>query len=167
MKHERALAGFVAEFAKAGEDSIPAFLPNPDWSFAAMVTGFEKQSRGEGLPDGWVPGTTRFLEHEGRLLGLFNLRHRLTENLRRFGGHVGYSVRPAERGKGYGTILLQAAMKEAERLGIDRVLVTCDTANVASAAVIKKCGGILEDRSFYAPAGYEVCRYWIELCAPA
>lgn len=162
-EHERALADFVAEFAGAGEDQIPAFLPNPDWSFAETVEGFEKQSRGEGLPEGWVPGTTRFLVRNGRILGLFNLRHRLTDNLQRFGGHVGYSVRPSERRTGCGTLLLEAAKDLARELAIERLLLTCDPANIASVGVIERCGGVFEDRTYEESVEHEVCRYWIPL----
>jgi len=161
LDHGRALASFVAEFAASGEDRIPAFLPDPDWSFEETVEGFAKQSRGEGLPEGWVPGTTRFLVHEGRVLGVFNLRHRLTDFLHRFGGHVGYSVRPSERRQGYGIVLLEAAKSLAQDMKIERLLVTCDPKNVASVGVIKKCGGVLEDQFYYEPVGHEVCRYWI------
>ena len=163
QSHEDALASFVDEFAAAGEELIPAFLPNPNWSFAETVVGFDKQSRGESLPDGWVPGTTRFLIHKDRILGLFNLRHRLTENLRQFGGHVGYSVRPSERRKGYGTALLDAAKDLAQELALERLLVTCDPDNVASVGVIDRCGGVFEDRITYEPVGHDVCRYWISL----
>jgi len=163
IQHEETLAGFVSEFAVAGEKEIPAFLPDPDWSFTETVEGFDKQSRGEGLPDSWVPGTTRFLVHEGRILGLFNLRHRLTDNLERFGGHVGYSVRPTERRKGHGARLLEAAKELARDLGIERLLVTCEPSNTASVGVIEKCGGVFEDRSYYEPTEHEVCRYWILL----
>lgn len=163
IHHEEALADFVSEFAAAGEKEIPAFLPDPDWLFAETVEGFDKQSRGEGLPDGWVPGTTRFLVHEGRILGLFNIRHRLTGNLERFGGHVGYSVRPSERRKGCGTVLLAAAKDLAQDMKMERMLVTCDPANAASVGVIVKCGGVFEDRTYYEPVGHDVCRYWITL----
>ena len=161
IQYEEALADFVSEFAAAGEEEIPAFLPDPDWSFAETVRGFAKQSRGEGLPEGWVPGTTRFLVHEGRILGLFNLRHRLTDNLKRFGGHVGYSVRPSERRRGHGIRLLEAAKDLARSLGIERMLVTCHPDNVASVGVIVKCGGVLEDCRRYEPVEHDVCRYWI------
>ena len=163
MEHERELLAFLAEFSVSGEDRIPAFLPDSEWSFEEMVEGFAKQSRGEGLPEGWVPGTTRFLVHEGRILGVFNLRHRLTDFLHRFGGHVGYSVRPSERRKGYGTILLEAAKELAQDMRIERLLVTCDPANVASVGVIKKCGGVLEVRFFHETVGHDVGRYWISL----
>lgn len=162
-EHEDALADFVSEFAAEGEERVPAFFPNPEWSFAETVEGFEKQSRGEGLPEGRVPGTTRFLIHEQRVLGLFNLRHQLTDNLLRFGGHVGYSVRPSERRKGHGTQLLEAATSCARELGIERLLLTCHPDNVASAGVIVKCGGVFEDRTHHEPVGHDVCRYWIPL----
>jgi len=163
IQHEKALMDFISEFTKAGEVEIPAFLPDPDWSFAETVEGLAKQSRGEGLPKGWVPCTTRFLVHEGRILGLFNLRHRLTDNLQQFGGHVGYSVRPSERRKRYGTSLLEAAKDLARELRIERLLITCEPANTASIGVSVKCGGVLEDRTYYEPVGHDVCRYWISL----
>jgi predicted acetyltransferase len=109
-----------------------------------------------------VPATTRVLIDEGSILGVVNLRHRLTDGLRRFGGHVGYSVRPAERRRGHGTTLLRAAMEMARERGTERLLVTCHRGNVASAGVIVKCGGRLEDCRQYEAIG-EVCRYWIDL----
>ena len=162
-EHEAALADFVSEFAAAGEEQIPAFLPDSEWTFAEIVVGFDKQSRGEGLPTGWVPGTTRFLIHEGRILGLFNLRHQLTAQLLRFGGHAGYSVRPSERRKGYGTLLLTNAMELAREKDIDRLLITCEPANIASIGVIEKCGGRFEDKYYHESLNHEVLRYWIPL----
>lgn len=163
IQHENALADFVSEFASTGEEQIPAFLPNPDWSFAETVDGFAKRSCGVGLPEDWVPGTTRFLVHEDHILGLFNLRHQLTDYLRRFGGHVGYSVRPSERRKGYGTVLLESAKELAREMKIERLLITCDSRNVASIGVIEKCGGVFEDRTYFEPVGHDVCRYWIPI----
>ena len=161
-EHKQALLDFTTEFIDAEEEHIPGFLPDSEWTFEQTVRGFDEASRGVGLPEGWVPGTTRFLTHDGRILGVFNLRHRLTEGLRQFGGHVGYSVRPSERRRGYGTRLLHAAMALAEDLGIEQLLVTCDRGNVASAGVIVKCGGHLHDCRQVEELG-EVCRYWIDL----
>jgi len=163
VEHERELLAFIAEFSAAGEERIPAFLPDPEWSFEETVEGFDLQSRGEGLLEGWVPHTTRFLIHEGRILGLFNLRHQLNDNLRRFGGHVGYSVRPSERRKGYGTLLLTNAMELAREKDIDRLLITCEPANIASIGVIEKCGGRFEDRFYHDSLDHEVLRYWVPL----
>lgn len=164
LEHEAALRDFLADFAEAGESQIPAYFGDPDWSHAEIVETFAMQSRGEGLEKGWVPGTTLFLVHEGRMLGVANLRHRLTDHLLRFGGHVGFSVRPSERCKGHATRLLEEVKEYARgNLGIERLLVTCDAANVASARVIDKCGGVFEGESFYEPIQRSIRRYWIPL----
>ena len=164
LEHEAALRDFLADFAAASEARIPAYFGDPGKSHAELVETFARQSRGEGLEEGWVPGTTLFLIDEGRILGVANLRHRLTENLLHFGGHVGYSVRPSERNKGHATRLLEKVKQYARaNLEVDRLLLTCDPANVASARVIEKCGGVFEDESFYEPAGHLVRRYWISL----
>jgi predicted acetyltransferase len=164
LEHEAELRDFLDDFAEAGEPEIPAYFADPGWSHAEIVEAFARQSRGEGLKEGWVPGTTLFLVHEGRILGVANLRHRLTEPLLRFGGHVGFSVRPSERKRGYATRLLEAVMEYARaNLKTDRLLVTCDAENAASARVIEKCGGAFEDESFYEPMGRSVRRYWIAL----
>ncbi len=164
LEHEAALRDFLADFAAAGEERIPAYFGDPDMSHAEIVETFAKQSRGEGLEEGWVPGTTLFLVEDGRILGVANLRHRLTDHLRRFGGHVGYSIRPSERNQGFATRLLEEVKAYARvTLGIDSLLVTCEPENAASARVIEKCGGVLEDESFYEPAGHRVRRYSIAL----
>lgn len=164
LEHEAALRDFLADFAAAGESEIPAYFADPEWSHAEVVETFARQSRGEGLEEGWVPGTTLFLVHEERILGVANLRHRLTDHLLRFGGHVGFSVRPSERCRGHATRLLEGVKEYArDGLEIDRMLVTCDPENAASERVIGKCGGVFEDETFYEPAERSVRRYWILL----
>ena len=164
LEHEASLQAFLADFAEAGEKDIPAYFADPSWPHAEIVERFAAQSRGQGLEAGWVPGTTLFLIDRSWIVGVANVRHRLTDGLRRFGGHVGYSIRPSERGKGYGTRQLEAVKDYVrENLGIDRLLITCGSDNRASARVIEKCGGVLEDESFYKPAGKRVFRYWIAL----
>ena len=77
------------------------------------------------LIDGWiVPTSIYWLYADGKPVGMGKLRHFLTDKLRKEGGHTGYAIRPSERNKGYGTILLQKLMLEAKKLGIDRMLLT-------------------------------------------
>ena len=163
LEHEIELKGFLADFAHAGEAHIPGYFAEEGWTHAERVNRLSGWSRGEGLPDGWVPCTTLFLEDAGRLLGLANIRHRLSEYLERHGGNVGYSVRPSERGKGHATRLLEASKEFARGLGIERILVTCSPENPASARVIEKCGGILEDEAYFEPANETVRRFWVAL----
>ena len=161
--HESGLQDFRREFDEAGEDHIPGFLPDSDWTFEEMVDGFAAWARGEQLPEGWVSGTTLFLEDGRRILGVVNLRHRLAGTLRQFGGHVGYSVRPSERGRGHATRMLRHVMALASEMRIERLLVTCDPKNTASIRVVQKCGGALEDEIFFEPLARPVCRFWIPL----
>lgn len=91
------------------------------------------------------------------------LRHRLTPSLKEVGGHIGYMVRPTDRGQGYGTKLLAMTLAQTQQIDIQRILVTCNTANQASAQVIQKNGGILTSESRIARTDQQVSRYWIEL----
>ncbi len=54
------------------------------------------------------------------------------------GGHIGYAIRPTERGKGTAKQQLALAFEQADRLGIEKVMVSCDRRNAASAAVIPR-----------------------------
>jgi predicted acetyltransferase len=97
------------------------------------------------------------------MIGITHLRHRLTDPLRKEGGHIGYNIRPSERRKGYGTKILELALDKAREIGLKRVLVTCDTDNVASGKIIRKNGGVFEGESISDRSGKPVSRYWIEL----
>jgi predicted acetyltransferase len=98
-----------------------------------------------------VPALTYFFvrEEDDRILGMANLRLALNDFLRTEGGHIGYSIRPTERRKRYGTRMLQEALKVYDRLSICEILVSCSSDNPASAGVIKNCGGELVDE-FYS-----------------
>ncbi len=94
---------------------------------------------------------------------MLNLRHYLNDYLEQFGGHIGYSVRKSERQKGYATEMLSLALGEAKKLGLSRVLVTCDRENTGSAKTILNNGGVLENEVFDPNDGTVTQRYWIEL----
>ena len=55
-----------------------------------------------------VPARTFFLvrDTDRRIVGMINIRLCLNERLSHYGGHMGYSIRPTERGKGYNKINL-------------------------------------------------------------
>lgn len=114
--------------------------------------------------DGKVPDSVFFLldEERGRLLGAVNIRHYLNEALLKEGGHIGDGIRPSERRRGYATEMIRLALEECRKLGIDRVLMTCDKDNVGSAKSIVKNGGVLENE-FVNSDGEIEQRYWIEL----
>lgn len=121
---------------------------------------------GVGLKPGRVRATYLWLVEGERFIAETSVRHELTPELLRYGGHIGYAVRWAERGKGYGTKMLALALDFCRsELGLERVLITCDDDNAASAGVIENNGGVLENKVINElPEGTVLTRrYWIEL----
>ncbi|WP_409485022.1 GNAT family N-acetyltransferase [Arsenicicoccus dermatophilus] len=113
-------------------------------------------------PSGYVPATNRWIVEDDTYLGAIQLRHTLNPHLLEVGGHIGYGIRPSARGRGLATWALREVLDLARRLDLDSVLLTCDDTNLASAAVIERNGGELEDVREHAP-GERVRRYWIAL----
>ena len=83
-------------------------------------------------------------EKDNRIVGTINVRWNLTEAMKRFGGNIGYGIRPTERRKGYNKINLYLGMQEAQKLGLDRVMLDCDVNNLGSDRTLKALGGVLE-----------------------
>lgn len=119
---------------------------------------------------GWSPSTTYLGVRacDGLLIGIIDLRHELSGHLLKYNGQIGYSIRPSERGKGYAAQMLALVLMEAEKFGYRKVLVCCNKANVQSAKVIQKCGGVLENEVVheFSPVGRPdiIQRYWVETC---
>ena len=153
------------EYRNAGEELDPAFPGYWSAPFSMYVAQLEAVNQGRHVPLSTVPAATYWLMRaDGRFLGASRLRYRLTEALRIEGGHVGYSIRPSERRKGYGALLCALTIEEARNTGrFSRLLVTCDTTNTASARIIEKNGGILENKVISQRTGRQVSRYWVAL----
>ena len=97
-------------------------------------------------------------------VGEISIRHRLTDALTRFGGHIGYGIRYSQWNKGRGTEMLSKALLYAKDvIGLDRVLLTCGDDNLGSARVIEKNGGMLQDKIINIINDKErlTRRYWI------
>ncbi len=154
---------FMADFARAGEAEIDGAGGDAKGDFDGFVRRQKDYARGVNLPDGLVPASTFWLVRENMILGVCNIRHRLIEKLRDFGGHIGCSIRPGERSKGYGMLTLKLAMEKAKAIGIDRLLITCAKDNTASQRLILKNGGVMDSESYSEQAGRITQRYWIEL----
>jgi predicted acetyltransferase len=131
--------------------------------FPALLHRRREQEAGRELPEGYVPQSTYYLVRDGRILGELSLRHRLTDDLLAYGGHIGYGIRPDERNRGYCTEMLRRALEVCRRRGILRVRITCDWSNPASARVIEKCGGVLDSEGWCEQSGGVTRRYWIDL----
>ncbi|MCM0673847.1 GNAT family N-acetyltransferase [Micromonospora phytophila] len=130
--------------------------------FAAWVARLSDESdRTRPLAAGQVHCTYRWIVEGDEVLGGIALRHALNDFLLRVGGHIGYGIRPSARRRGLATWALGRMLGEARALGLERVLVTCEVDNIASAKTIEHHGGELEDvrDTELGPAR----RYWITL----
>ena len=96
-----------------------------------------------------------------KIVGNLQIRHFLNEKLFNYGGHIGDSVRPSERRKGYATEQIRLALEKCKELGIDNVLMDCDKTNIGSAKSIQNNGGVLENEIYVE--NVLVQRYWISL----
>ena len=125
----------------------------------------EQYSRRETLPEGKVLSTQFILvrEADDRLLGMLQLRHYLNEYLAKIAGHIGYSVRPSERRRGYARRMLAMALPEARALGLERVMISCNVDNEGSRRTILANGGVFDSTVWDEEDGEMLERYWITL----
>ena len=129
------------------------------------LTECRKYTRPETLPEGKVLATLFFYirKTDGRLVGMIQIRHTLNDYLARFGGHIGYSVRPSERRKGYATSMLRAVLPYCRELGLDKVLITCLEDNIGSEKTIRNNGGVYESTVYEPDEKCRLKRFWITL----
>ncbi len=152
----------MLEYSASGEPLIPFPLSYAFEDFSLLVRRLREQEQGKGIPEGFVSSSTYWLlAEDSTILGVSNLRHRLTPKLQIEGGHIGYGIRPSMRGRGYGHHLLRLTLAAAREYEISEVLLTCNRENTASRAVIERAGGRFQDEEFVEAYGGVVRRYWI------
>ena len=164
-KDQAAVEEIIAEFNANQETKHGFITPQGQDDFNAWLAWTLIEEDESQLPEGWVAGTS-FLVVDAdreRIVGFVNIRHHLNEKLERYGGHIGYSIRPDERNKGYGTAALALALEFCRGLGIQKALVTCAKDNIGSKKVILHNGGVFSDE--YFDEEYQVIEqhYWITI----
>ena len=133
-----------------------------------FLSHLQGQEIEENVPPPYVPMSIYWLQlPDGTIAGESRLRHRLSESLIQEGGHIGYMIRPSQRGKGYGTLILKLTLEMAQARGLDRVLLTCHTDNLASSRIIVANGGRLDSEGVSSHSGKPISRYWIDLIMSA
>ena len=155
-------AAFVAgHLAMAAEGSTFGLGYQPGKPWATYLGELEDHRHGRNLPAGHVPGTFLVAAVAQEIVGRTSVRFMLNAFLAERGGHIGYSVLPQHRRRGYGTEILRQSLIIARAAGVGRVLVTCDQDNAGSRAVIESCGGVL-DSVVTLEGKPPALRFWID-----
>lgn len=152
---------FIEEMRVLGETIWPSRLALADERPDAFIRRLLLKQTAPEPP--LVPESVHWGVIDGGVVGFIALRHRLSERLALFGGHVGYEVRPSCRRQGVATEMLRLLLTTAAAREIGRILVTCAPANAASRRVIEANGGVLAGIVFADEVNRETCHYWIDV----
>ena len=174
MKDERAFLAMIDEWTKEGSRINPGIMRiGAEESYVMWYERYLAQLDPATCPEGAVPNQLFFLvAGDGSIHGGCSLRgqveplgnHQPSDEMYRIGGHVAYGIRPASRGKGYGTLQLRLLMVYCSKQEPPwrRLLLTCHPDNSASRGVILHCGGEYMD-TVLDEQGIERQRYWVYL----
>lgn len=145
IEHERQAIEYINEFYKYnskinGVGGLDKYLDNYSTWLQKLDEDIKRKPTEEK-----VPSETFFLirKNDNKIVGMINIRLELNENLKKIGGHIGYSIRPEERKKGYNKINLYLGLKECQKHGIKEVLMDCDKDNIGSAKTMQALNGVL------------------------
>ena len=164
IKFKNSYIALVNEFIEHDEPLVPFVLNENYHDFSAMVNRLNNYAKGIAISDAFVPHATYWLVNQSdELLGVVNLRFKLTPRLRQIGGNIGFGIKPSQRKKGHGTLILKYALLKIKKAGLIEARVTCNKSNPASRAVIQANNGILESEEYMKDLGDVVQRFRIEV----
>ena len=140
---EKSALSFKNAFFQNGENVIngSAMLDLKE-DYDEWLAFITKNAAAKTVPQNWVQSQTFFAvrESDEKMIGIAEFRFTLNDFLKDY-GHIGYSVHPAERKKGYGTEILSLLLSFAKEQGLREVQLSCKAKNTASKKVILKNGG--------------------------
>jgi predicted acetyltransferase len=159
------ISSYRSAFLSAGEKIygaglLPEFEDPMDWLHHNRISEHR-----ETVPAGRVPSEqfVLFRSTDHKIVGMITFRHEFNDFTREYGGNIGYSVHPDERGKGYAKRMLTECLGRCRAFGLKHVLITCLVENEASRRTILSCGGVYEKTVFCERDNVYLERYWISL----
>ena len=135
------LQEYVQEHFDHGENSISASVGLLGMAFPDWISKIHADASAGNVQ--WGKSLLYLCFEREKLIGLLSIRYELPEELIQTIGDIGYGVRPTERNKGYATAMLAHALSVCREKGMKRAFLGCYKDNPASAAVIRKNGGVL------------------------
>ncbi len=159
------IAEYRREFLDTGssmDGTVPLrSIENPE-EYIQLCKDYEDPAK---VPSQFVPAT-QFLfirKSDNKLLGMIQIRHYCNDYLEKFGGHIGYCVRPSERRKGYAKEMLRMTLPFCKELGLQKVLILCIDGNIGSEKTILANGGVYESTAHEPNGNKDLKRFWIHL----
>lgn len=143
LKHKNQILEMCTEYNLNNEDYNGAFFINDITDYEEKIKELDNASKGILDNPSFVPYTCYVFIIEDKIVGVGSIRHYLNDYLKNYGGHIGYSIRPSERKKGFGKMALNLLLKEIAKKDIKEVIVTCNSNNIGSQKVIEGNNGIL------------------------
>lgn len=135
-----------------------------DLNYEDWLIKINKEHNGIDLPENRVPSSVYFLISHNKIVGHISIRHNINnEFLSKYGGHIGYGVRPTERKKGYATKMLHLALEKCQELGLKDVMISCKKDNIASSKTIENNSGLLREEIFIPEENTFFKKYWINI----
>ena len=163
LRHKAAAEDFKNDFFEIGERVINGSAMFDQMDFEQWLVHNTNNRDENNVNSGWVAATTFFAvrKRDKKIIGMIDIRHNLENDfLKRYGGHIGYSVRPNEREKGHATEMLKLGLEYVKSLNIEKVMIGCFSDNIPSIKTIIKCGGLLSETILYTD-GQLVNIYWV------
>lgn len=132
--------GFINEWHGISHDEFEEKALKPMIAF----------SKGDMLPEEYVPETVLFLWNDDEVVGQFRIRHYLCESLIEGAGHIGYYIDKPFRGRGYAKEGLRLALQMAKKIiPEDEIYLRVNKNNLASLHVMLSNGGYIHHKDEY------------------
>lgn len=162
-RFKKAYLEMLEAWEVAFEDPEPWVLREDATDFLSLVDLLNGYAEGKNIPVGYHASMTYWVYDDERdtLIGAVSIRPELNVFQAKYGGNIGYGVRPDERGKGFAKEILAQALSKSRELGLSKILLCCYRDNKASERVILHNGGVLESEVQSEETGRVIRRYWI------
>ena len=170
MNYADEITAYRQEMLDAGSPFDGCFsmkrMPDPQ-EYVDYCIGWANPSREAGGQGAWGNVLLVIRKSDMKMVGCMQVHSVLTQWMKDFTGHVGYSVRPSERRKGYAKRMLAKALDFLETFGFEEINVSCLPENTASKKAIIANGGEYVETVFLERDNVHLEKYRIRVLSKA